>query len=154
MAIFFGTVSKYNVCPRLSTIVIEFAIGNSMGPVSFCVLIVGSEFAIAAGNGSLAGDGVAGGKGNFGVVCITAARLGEVGMEGNGGAGLAGSMASDTEQLIDVAIQSANKREMDTICSFLKDIFNLGYSFLLRSKFMDRIRDSMCLHCGLIWIKY
>jgi hypothetical protein len=95
-------------------------------------LIAVSEFVINAGSGASAGDGVAGDKGIFGVVCTTAA-----GLAGNGGAGLAGSIASDAEQLIDVTIQIANKREMGTICSFFKDIVRLVYSFLLRSKFVD-----------------
>jgi hypothetical protein len=126
-----------------------------MGAVSFCDLIAGSEFAITAGNGSLAGDGVAGGKGNFAVALIAVAGLaGAAGLAANGRAGSAGSISSDAEQLIDVTRQIADKRKMGTICSFFKDIVNLGYSFVLRSKFMYRIRDNMCLHCGLIWIKY
>ena len=149
VAIFFGTVSKDNFCPKLSTIVIEFAIGNSMSAGSFCVLIAVSEFVINAGSGASAGDGVAGDKGIFGVVCTTAA-----GLAGNGGAGLAGSIASDAEQLIDVTRQIADKRKMGTICSFFKDIVNLGYSFVLRAKFMDRMGDNIYLRRGLIRIRY
>ena len=68
VAIFFGTVSKDNFCPRLSIIVIEFASGNSMSAFSFCALVTDSEFVITAGKGASAGGGVAGGKGNFAVV--------------------------------------------------------------------------------------
>ena len=75
-----------------------------------------------------------------------AGLAGVAGLAANGRAGSAGSIASDEEQLIDVTIQIADKRKMDTICSFFKDIVNLGYSFVLRSKFMYRIRDLSLIH--------
>ena len=83
-----------------------------------------------------------------------AGLAGVAGLAANGRAGSAGSIASDAEQLIDVTIQIEDKRKMDTICSFFKDIVNLGYSFVLRSGFMDQIGDNIYLRRGLIRIRY
>ena len=80
--------------------------------------------------------------------------MGVAGLAANGRAGSSGSIASDEEQLIDVTIQIADKRKMDTICSFFKDIVNLGYSFVLRSGFMDQMGDNIYLRRGLIRIRY
>ena len=83
-----------------------------------------------------------------------AGLAGVAGLAANGRAGSAGSIASDAEQLIDVTRQIADKRKMGTICSFFKDIVNLGYSFVLRAKFMDRMGDNIYLRRKLISVKY